>query len=141
MIEIIGNPTIELKKKMEEYNIEYRIKTNISKEKVCEKHMECDVLYFASLSEGFELPIIEAQAIGNPVITGSTLPTKEVAGDVAILVDPHSYSDIRTAIKTLIQDNVFREKLIQRGFINVRKYAPAVVAKKYFHFYQSYFQI
>lgn len=46
------------------------------------------VLLYASLAEGFGLPILEAMACGCPVITSNTSSMPEVAKNQAILVDP-----------------------------------------------------
>ena len=46
-------------------------------------------LLFPSLYEGFGLPILEAMHCGAPVITSNASSMKEVAGNSALLVDPH----------------------------------------------------
>ncbi len=43
---------------------------------------------FASLYEGFGLPVLEAMACGTPVVTSRGGSTEEVAGGAAVLVDP-----------------------------------------------------
>jgi glycosyltransferase involved in cell wall biosynthesis len=49
---------------------------------------------YPSLYEGFGLPVLEAMACGTPVLTSRTTSLPEVAGDAAILVDPHDLDDI-----------------------------------------------
>jgi glycosyltransferase involved in cell wall biosynthesis len=140
-IEIIGNPSTELRQKIEDYHIEYNIETNVSNERICEKYEECDILYFASFIEGFGLPIIEAQTIGRPVITSNISPTKEVAGDAAILVNPHSSQEIRTAILLLIHDGILRNGLIEKGFENIKRFLPNKICNDYYQFYKTFFSV
>jgi glycosyltransferase involved in cell wall biosynthesis len=86
---------------------------------------------FASLYEGFGLPIIEAQAIGRPVITSNYGAMAEAAGTGAILLNPADSSSIRAAILRLIADPDLRSDLIAKGFENVLKYRPEAVARAY----------
>jgi glycosyltransferase involved in cell wall biosynthesis len=84
--------------------------------------------------------IIEAQAIGRPVITSNISPTKEVAGEGAILVNPDSIEEIKTAIIKLIEDNIYRDVLIHKGLENVKHYNVAIIATKYLKFYNENFK-
>jgi glycosyltransferase involved in cell wall biosynthesis len=47
------------------------------------------LLCFPSLEEGFGLPILEAMALGTPVVTSNVSCLPEIAGGAAILVDPY----------------------------------------------------
>jgi glycosyltransferase involved in cell wall biosynthesis len=90
-----------------------------------------------STYEGFGLPIIEAQAIGRPVITSNIPPMDEVAGDAALKVDPYDVSAIRTAILKLCADRVLQEELILQGLENVKQYRAPDIAEKYAQLYTS----
>ena len=47
-----------------------------------------EALVFPSIYEGFGLPILEAMALGTPVVTSVTGSAPEAAGEAAVLVDP-----------------------------------------------------
>lgn len=49
---------------------------------------------YPSLYEGFGLPVLEAMASATPVLTSTTTSLPEVAGDAAILVNPHDIDAI-----------------------------------------------
>ena len=72
-------------------------------------------LVFASLYEGFGLPILEAMACGCPVITSKVTSIPEVAGDSALYVDPYDVDSIAQGINRAIDDAEFRKTLIQQG--------------------------
>ena len=56
-------------------------------------------LIYASLYEGFGLPVAEALACGCPVVTSAASPMAEVAGDDAVYVDPLDVTSIRHGIE------------------------------------------
>jgi alpha-1,3-rhamnosyl/mannosyltransferase len=80
-------------------------------------------LIFPSIYEGFGLPIIEAQAMGLPVITSNLSCMPEVAGDAALFVDPFDVDSIAAGLEGVIQDTALREKLKIAGIKNSRKYS------------------
>jgi len=72
-------------------------------------------LVYASLFEGFGIPIIEAFHAETAVITSNVTSMPEVAGDAAILVDPHSVEEIAEAMSRLWNEDDYRNELIARG--------------------------
>lgn len=86
-------------------------------------YANAEILVFPSLYEGFGLPIIEAQLFNCPVITSNTTSCEEVAGVSAITVNPYSVTDISNVIRRVLNDNSFREDLIKRGSVNIRRYS------------------
>ena len=75
-----------------------------------------DVLMLPSLYEGFGIPVVEAMAVGCPVITSKTGCTPEVAGDAGILVDPRNVEEIAAAMKRVVTDPELRQRMIARGY-------------------------
>ena len=63
-------------------------------------------LLMPSLAEGFGLPIVEAFALGTPVLTSARGATAEVAGAAAVLVDPASVDAIAEGIALLERDDI-----------------------------------
>jgi glycosyltransferase involved in cell wall biosynthesis len=73
------------------------------------------VVAYPSLYEGFGLPVIEGLACGAVVVTSSTTSIPEVAGDAAILVDPHDDASVAAGIERGIADDSLREVLRAAG--------------------------
>ena len=82
---LIGRIDAELKQKLAECGVVYENHAGITHEELNRQYVKCDVVSFVSLGEGFGVPIIEAQAVGRPLITSNISPMREVAGDGAVL--------------------------------------------------------
>lgn len=82
-----------------------------------------------SLYEGFGLPVLEAQACGCPVITSTTSSLPEVAGEAALLVDPVDTDAIAAAMRRIVGEPVLRERLIEQGFANARRFSWVACAR------------
>ena len=138
-IHIIGSPSSELMAKMQEYNLSFTIYKNIKTSEVIELYESCDIVYFASFSEGFGLPILEAQKTGRPIITSNELPMNLVINNTELLVNPKSYEEIRLLIVKLFSDRDFYESCVEKGVKNVEKYNPKIIANSYLDFYKKYY--
>ncbi len=80
----------------------------------------CHIL--PSTTEGFGLPITEAMAAGTPTITGNAGATAEVAGNAALLVDPHRTESIAEALVELWRNNDLHAQLRQLGFTRAKTF-------------------
>jgi glycosyltransferase involved in cell wall biosynthesis len=47
----------------------------------------------------------------------------EVAGDAALLVDPHSADDLAEAIRKVLADSTLRSTLVSRGLLQVKQFS------------------
>lgn len=72
-------------------------------------------LVYATLFEGFGIPIVEAFNAETAVITSNVTSMPEVAGDAALLVDPTSVDQIAGAMTQLATNKNLRQELIQKG--------------------------
>ncbi len=83
-------------------------------------------LVFPSLYEGFGLPVLEAMALGCPVIASNTSSIPEIAGDAALLVDPYSVAGISRAIDQLCEDDGLCRQLAARGLVQSSRFTAQV---------------
>lgn len=72
-------------------------------------------LVHLSLYEGFGLTVLEAMKLGTPVICSNNSSISEIAGDVALFVDPKDNSAIKDALHSIINDADLRKKLSDKG--------------------------
>lgn len=73
------------------------------------------VFVYPSLYEGFGIPPLEAMALGCPVIAARSSSIPEVCGDGALLFDPNSEEELKTALEKVVLDTALSTELIRRG--------------------------
>ena len=128
---ILGKVTNEQEEIISSRKLDLIYVSNLNEPQLVNLYQQSNLVMFASLSEGFGLPILEAQATGTPVITSNLEPMCTVAGQGALLVDPYDVSDIRKAVLLISGDPSFADSLIEKGFENVEAYRSEAIAKKY----------
>ena len=87
------------------------------------------VFALPSLYEGFGLPVLEAMACGAPVICSNAGPLPEVAGDAAILLDPHEPALWAEAMLAVLSDGHLAHTLRQNGFARAATFSRARAAQ------------
>lgn len=85
---------------------------------------------YPSFFEGFGFPPLEAQACGCPAIVANRTSLPEVVGDSALLIDPWRIDYLADAIKSALCDSALRDKLINAGFENAKKFSWQTTARK-----------
>jgi len=80
------------------------------------------LLVYASLFEGFGIPILEAFQCNVPAIVSNTSSMPEVAGEAALLVDPSDPEDIAAKMHLLYKDEALRKQLIIKAQEQVKKF-------------------
>lgn len=90
---------------------------------------------FPSLYEGFGLPVLEAMALGTPVITSTASSLPEVAGDAALLVDPFDARALTQAILSLDADDAAVADLSRAGLAQAQQFSAAAYNLRLAAFY------
>lgn len=75
----------------------------VTREELAGLYAHASALIFASLYEGYGLPIVEALAAGCPVVTSDRGAMAEVGGTAATLVDPTDVDAIADAAATYLE--------------------------------------
>lgn len=136
---IVGPIDGSVRGRLEALGIEFENFVDLPSAELLRQYKVCDIVAFVSLYEGFGMPIIEAQAVGRSLVTSNRPPMSEVAGEGACLVDPADVASIRSGIDRIISDAQFRERLVERGFENVKRFRPEVIARQYLALYERVF--
>ncbi|HET7909979.1 MAG TPA: glycosyltransferase family 1 protein [Nitrospira sp.] len=84
-----------------------------------------DVFLFPSLYEGFGMPVLEAMACGTPVITSKTTALGEIAGDAAVVIDPHNARELADRMIDVLENDSLRASLKAKGFARAKEYSWA----------------
>jgi glycosyltransferase involved in cell wall biosynthesis len=71
---------------------------DVSDEELAALYRGARCLVYASLYEGFGIPVAEALACGCPIVTSRASPMEEIAGADAVYVDPTDVESIRSGI-------------------------------------------
>jgi glycosyltransferase involved in cell wall biosynthesis len=132
-----GRLTDEQRGQLDQKGVAYECHSGLTKAAVVSLYEFCDCVVFVSTYEGFGMPILEAQAVGRPVLTADISPMREVAGNGALKVDPLDVAAIRGGLMRLMDDAALREQLAQEGFRNVAGYTAESVAAQYAALYRE----
>lgn len=81
-----------------------------------------ELLLFPSLYEGFGLTPLEAMSCGCPVVSSNVSSLTEVIEEAGILINPENTEEFVQAIKKVIENNEFRDSLIEKGLKRSKKF-------------------
>jgi alpha-1,3-rhamnosyl/mannosyltransferase len=95
------------------------------------------VFAYPSLYEGFGFPVAQAMAAGTAVVTSNVSSLPEIAGDTAILVDPRSTSELRSALDRLLTSPDLQRKMAARGRERADRYRWSTCAEKSLQFFRN----
>jgi glycosyltransferase involved in cell wall biosynthesis len=99
-------------------------------------YAQCDVFLYPSLRESFGIPMLEAMSCNVPVITSNTSSMPEVSGDAAHIVDPFKSEEITEGIIKILNDDVYRKLLCEKGLERSKQFSWNNMAKEYLKQYE-----
>ncbi len=133
---IVGALDAASSRRLHQLGIHHENPSLLDAAQLLDTYRRADALILASTYEGFGLPIIEAQAVGRPVITSRVCSMPEASGGAAHLVDPFDVADIRRGIRRLIEDREYADALVRYGYENAARHAPERIASAYADLYR-----
>lgn len=136
-LHIVGELSAQQRAQLDKSGVAWSSSAGLDDAGMAAAYRRAGVLVFVSTYEGFGLPILEAQAIGLPVVTSALAPMDWVAGDGALLVDPADAAAIRSAVLRIAEDHGLRDRLREAGLNNVRRFGAREVALQYAQIYRE----
>jgi glycosyltransferase involved in cell wall biosynthesis len=108
---------------IEEKNIQDIIFTDfVSRDELEALYSGATATLFLSSYEGFGLPVLEAFANQCPVITTNVTSIPEVAGNAALLCDPHEVKQVADGMARLLVDETLCNELRAKGVTQAQKF-------------------
>lgn len=139
-LRIIGRLQNTQKSLLQQYSIEYSNRFDLSDEEIRDEYINCDIVNFPSLYEGFGMPVIEGQRTGRVVVTSKIEPLLEVANDAAVFVCPESIESIRNAYLKVINEPSYRSELIKKGLDNAKRFTVEEISHEYLKLYKNLYK-
>lgn len=100
-------------------------------------YSKADLVCFCSLSEGFGMPVIEANRSGCPVICSNIPVLREVGGGAAYYVNPLCIEDIRHGIVSLLNEPEERKRLVCLGIENAKRFDVSSIREQWINLYKE----
>jgi glycosyltransferase involved in cell wall biosynthesis len=136
-LHIVGEVEAKDENLLKKNKINYIVHTALNFEELRQQYELCDMVVFASTYEGFGLPILEASAVGRPLVTSCISPMNEIAGTAAYKVNPYNVFDIRRGVLRIIEDVKYRNQLIENTALIREQFSIQKVLAQYIEIYQS----
>ncbi|KQT61782.1 MULTISPECIES: glycosyltransferase family 4 protein [unclassified Aureimonas] len=103
---------------------------SLSNEDLQSAYAHAHVYVNTSLTEGFCLPVLEAQTLGVPVICSDIPVLREVGGAGARYIDPHDPASLADAMREVFERADVAERLSGEGTANVARFSWAKAARE-----------
>lgn len=95
---------------------------NVSNDDLVKFYNAAHAFVFPSFYEGFGIPVAEAMKCGCPVLTSTSSSLPEVGGEAVLYADPNDIDMLKEKLKQIIEDEDLRNKLREKGFVQVEKF-------------------
>ncbi|MDR7130094.1 glycosyltransferase involved in cell wall biosynthesis [Algoriphagus sp. 4150] len=142
---VIGRPTsymANLKTYIHEHRLENKVffLHDVSFEDLPTIYKMAHVFIYPSYFEGFGIPIIEAQRMGVPVITSTGSCFREAGGNGALYGRPDDPAGLIAHID-LLSDDTQREVLIQKGYMNIKRFDQKIISRQLMEIYEEVMEV
>lgn len=94
-------------------------------------------LLFATLYEGFGIPVVEAFGCGCPVIGGKDGSVPEIAGEAGLIADPKDPEAIAAQLERLLTDESLRATLSAKGLARAKFFSWDKAARECLELYRE----
>lgn len=110
----------------------------VSDQKLSNLYQTATICLQPSLAEGFGLPVLEALALGCPVITSNLSSLSEVGGKSCTYINPNSQEELTQAVNKISHlSSIKRNKLVKQGKLHARQFTWEKTANQTIDLYKS----
>jgi glycosyltransferase involved in cell wall biosynthesis len=109
----------------------------ISDQELQLQYRQARAFVFASLFEGFGIPLLEAMASGTPVCCSNSTSLPEVVGDTALLFDPTDIADIANNLVLVLADKEAKLRTVA-AYKRATEFSEDAVNKKIKTFWREF---
>ena len=95
------------------------------------------IFIYPSFQEGFGIPVLEALASGTPVVTSKFSSLPEAGGPDSVYIDPHSPEEISFGIQNLLEDKLFRKRVVEMGKEYAKKFHGKLLSDQLMAIYRD----
>ena len=126
-LKIVGNMVTETKNDLDisKYSHIDNIKFcgRVDDKDLIKMYANAKAFIFPSLYEGFGIPPLEAQSCHCPVIVSNRSSLPEIFAESVLYCDPTDTIDLKNKMETLLTDSELRQKLIDVGNENCKRFS------------------
>lgn len=131
----------QINQKIKEINAEEYIRENGLTDNVTEKLINADIFVLPSIYEGMPMTIIEAMAVGLPVIASNVGGIPDILSDGKNgLLCGTDIESIRLSIRKLVENKQLYEELVIAGKMSANKFSAGSMANGYIKIYSNLLQ-
>ncbi len=98
-------------------------KAPCSVEEMAELYVGADVFVYPSVIESFGHPLVEAMAVGLPIVAADAPVNRELCRDAAIYFSPFDPIDFARQIRRVLEDHQLRSFLVDAGLRRSREFS------------------
>lgn len=108
----------------------------VSEEELANLYRHCFAFIYPTWYEGFGLPVLEAMNFGKPVIASNVTSIPEIAGNGALLINPHEADQIADSLGRLECDENICRELVEAAKKQVGKFSWKKAAEELVDIYR-----
>ncbi len=90
-----------------------------------------DALVFASFADYTSIPLVEAMALGTPIICSNVFSLPEQVGDAGVFFDPFNIEEIADAVYRVWSNGELRQELAAKGLARSKNFTPERFARQW----------
>jgi glycosyltransferase involved in cell wall biosynthesis len=141
---VVGKKTIyfqEIEREIEKHGLKKKVifLENVEFIELPELYESASLFVYASVFEGFGIPVLEALYSRTPVIAAKGSCLEEVGGPNSIYVDPHDYLKLAIQMDKVLKNELLQQEMKEKGYEYAKNFSTIKQAKEVLKIYEGLF--